>query len=519
MIWLGVHFPWLCLDVFLRGHLDTRIGTAPDRPPLAVCDRTHVLQACPLARQLGVLPGQKRATALALAPSLDCRERDPAREQRALAQAADWALQFTPLVSLQTTPAPGLPGVSAPPQPAGLLLEIEASLRLFGGREPLIARLRGGLADLGFTVHIACAPSATGAWLLARHQDGALADSPATLNARLASVPAHLLDTAQAHLETLEALGARQIKPLALLPRAGLARRFGRGLLLELDRAFGRVPEPREWHEAPATHQAGLELLADVEDAQALLFGARRLLVPLCGWLAARHAATRHLALHAQHDDAPDTTITLQPADPTRDADRLTALLREKLAVLRLRAPVHSLRLHCEDVVAQSPDNPALFPLPASARESLGRLIERLQARLGRDRVLRLMPSADHRPERAYQLACASVDAMVAEPAPPGRPAVPAPHWGSLPRPLWLLDPPQAIEERNNRPHWHGPLSLLAGPERIETGWWDNHLVQRDYFIACDDEDHLLWIYRERLPEASPRPAHAGGWFLQGRFG
>jgi protein ImuB len=53
----------------------------------------------------------------------------------------------------------------------------------------------------------------------------------------------------------------------------------------------------------------------------------------------------------------------------------------------------------------------------------------------------------------------------------------------------------------------------LCGPERIESGWWDEALAERDYFIAQADDGALVWIYRARLPSAG------GGWFLQGRFG
>ncbi len=534
MIWLGIDFPSLALEVFVRARAHApALSTSTSAPALAlaVCEDQRLLQACPLAQQQGVHPGMKRATALALLPDLLLRERAPRLEFDALQEAATWALQFTPSVSLQFTPAQGLlPAAQAAPRASGLLLEIEPSLRLFGGREPLIATLRSGLADLGFTPRIACAPTATGAWLMARHQDGLLADGPAVLNARLSCIPVGLLDTARPHVAVLESLGAHTVKQLVQLPRAGLARRFGRGLLTELDRAFGRVPEPREWFEAPAAFQSRLELLAQVEDAQALLFGARRLILSLCGWLGARHAAARRIELRAQHDDIEPTIIELQPADATRDADRLVLLLREKLAVTRLRAPVHTLQLACDQVVVMACVNATLFALPASAREGLGRLIERLQARLGHDRVLRLLPVADHRPESAYRMASASIDSLVAEPVGGGRRAAQSaqatttgqdaglhagPHWGALPRPLWMLEKPQALTERNNRPYGHGPLTLLAGPERIESGWWDSHLVQRDYFIASDDSDMLLWIYRERLPEAGARH----GWFLQGRFG
>jgi protein ImuB len=82
-----------------------------------------------------------------------------------------------------------------------------------------------------------------------------------------------------------------------------------------------------------------------------------------------------------------------------------------------------------------------------------------------------------------------------------------------MPRPLWLLNEPVALAERDHRPWWHGPLTLLAGPERIETGWWDEHRVQRDYFIAQGESTGWVWIYRTRLADAD------SGWFLQGVFG
>ena len=61
------------------------------------------------------------------------------------------------------------------------------------------------------------------------------------------------------------------------------------------------------------------------------------------------------------------------------------------------------------------------------------------------------------------------------------------------------------------------PLRLLAGPERIEAGWWDGPAAARDYFIAGTPAGVLVWIYRTRLPQA---PAQAeSGWVLQGWFG
>lgn len=500
MLWLALFFPRLPLEVFAR--------SLPAGLPAAVCTRLVVLEANEAARATGVHPGLKRATALALAPSLHVLERDPAREADALRQVACWALQFTPAVSLQ----PPVEALKPPPMPgaskAGLLLDVQHSLRLFGGRSALLARVRTGLAELGITARIGCAPTATGAWLLAQHRDGLVVDE-VRLVPLLSRLPVSLLEHAQAHLATLGSVGACTLDDLLRLPRAGLARRFGAALLTELDQAFGRVPQPRAWFDAPLRFADRLELFAQVDSAQALLFAARRLILPLCGWLAARQVAVRELSFTAAHDDYPATPFSLRLADPSRDPDRITALLREQLAVTRLPAPAHTLSLECSDAVALADVTASLFPAPGTSHGEFSRLLERLQARLGREHVQRLRVAADHRPEAAW---CAEpVNALTTARGTSAPPAA----VGALPRPLWLLASPIAIDERNNRPYHHGPLALLAGPERIESGWWDGRLVQRDYFIASDEGDALLWIYRERVPDAQARH----GWFIQGRFG
>ena len=73
-------------------------------------------------------------------------------------------------------------------------------------------------------------------------------------------------------------------------------------------------------------------------------------------------------------------------------------------------------------------------------------------------------------------------------------------------------------------------LQLLAGPERLETGWWDaDGLALRDYFIAQRPGGALVWVYRHRLadggrvgrvdPAGHAGPAGAAPvWFLHGLF-
>jgi protein ImuB len=551
MLWLGVYLPHLPLEVFQRTVPDAAGDPGVESPAFAICNHSSVEQANDAARARGIHPGQKRATALALVPGLIIRERNPAREQQALQQLGSWALQYTPRLSLQMP--------DAAHAPAGLLLDIEASLRLFGGLDALLRRLRTELPALGYQAAIGCAPTATAAWLFSRWQDGLVARSDIQLTTHLAHLPVNLLSSLEARRDTIEAIGVRVFRDLSQLPRSGLARRFGKALLLEMDLALGRQPELRPWFEAPLQFTSTLELLADVEHAEALLFAARRQLCELAGWLAARHAAVRYFVLEARHDrtgrnhspgtsGGPVTRIEARFASPARDADRMLTVLRERLTIIRLPSAVHALHLRCDEIVPADAGDQQLFPVATSTEENLGRLVERLQARLGRDQVQRVLVAADHRPEAAYRIetveeaipsaasrsrqpaspgsrsrqSASSVSA--ASPAPLARASGPAPV--SSARPLWLLHQPVALRERNQRPWWRGPLKLLSGPERIEGGWWDCNLVQRDYFIAEDDHAQWFWIYRTRGnhraaaggQEESQRDLDAS-WYLQGIFG
>jgi protein ImuB len=81
--------------------------------------------------------------------------------------------------------------------------------------------------------------------------------------------------------------------------------------------------------------------------------------------------------------------------------------------------------------------------------------------------------------------------------------------------PTWLLPVPQ--------PYRLGELTLLAGPQRLETDWLEGEPALRDYFVARSPQAGLVWVYRERLaahPASAPRPTDPDGlsWFLHGVF-
>ncbi len=516
MLWIALHLPSLSLETFSAALAN---GEAADRP-LALQKAHRIVQANAVARALGVQPGLKRTTALSLAPQLTLGEADPARDADALTAVAHAALAFTPNVSL----APASTAADAEP-PHTVLLEVRASLRYFGGLTALRRRLHDAVVPFGHTVQTVSAPTPLAATLLARAHRDLHCAGPAESHAALDAAPIWLLGPGRLHWDALQGMGLRTIADLRRLPRSGLARRFGEAVLDEVDRAYGQVPDPREPIALPPVFDSRLELFARADTTQQVVHGAGMLLPRLVAWLAAQHAATRRYTLVMAHEPRwrasqtpAATTLDVALAEPSRDAGHLLGLLQERLAQIDLVAPTLELRLQCADIVRLSPPNTELFPTSRGEREGLTRLIERLQARLGPAQVQCLREVEDHRPERAT----AVVLADAARRPPPARdrssrPAVARPSAASVPiRPVWLLSDAEPLQEEGAGPLLGGrSLRLLSGPERIESGWWDGDLAQRDYYIAQDTDGTLLWIYRSRLLFS----AGAIGWFLQGRFG
>jgi protein ImuB len=455
MLWVALCFPRLALEARLRGRASPELAGEP----WAVTENRSVLACNAAAEASGVRPGSSLAAAWALAPQLQALARDAAAEGEAL-EAIATSCQFTPQVSLE------------PPQ--GVLLEVEGSLRLLGGAGRLMARLRSGIADLGFEALLAAGPTARAALWLAR---GA--------GETLEALPVGVIDPAPEVHGLLRQIGIRTLGELMRLPRAGVAARFGQRLLDDLDRALGRMPEPRAFFLPPERFSAKLELPAPVLEAERVLFAARRLLAQLEGFLAARQAGVRGFTLSLLHRGAPPTAIEVGFAAPRRDAEHCLRLLRERLDAIALVSPAEAIRLEASGLAPLAGATSDLLGDARSEAEDWERLTERLQARLGGALVHGLAVHPEHRPERAWRATGAGDKAAAAE-APPG------------PRPLWLLEPPRRIEE--------GDFVLLAGPERIESGWWDGDDVVRDYFIAARGAS-LAWIYRARE-----------GWFLHGLF-
>jgi protein ImuB len=223
-----------------------------------------------------------------------------------------------------------------------------------------------------------------------------------------------------------------------------------------------------------------------VRTSTALLFPLQRLLLEFQGYLRARDCSVQRFTLEFEHYRQPVSRVRIGLSAAGRDAAQFLTLVRERLHSLVLPAPVSALRVTADEFTAPAIVQTDLFGNDAQPLQQLQRLLDRLRARLGDDSIQALALEADHRPERGWRFIApmTACDTSLNSDSPP--------------RPCWLLREPIRIE---------APASLLRGPERIESGWWDGADVSRDYYLARTHQGAQVWVFRDRRRDA---------WYLQG---
>jgi len=453
----------------------------------------RVLLADADAMAAGVMPGQAANAALALLPTLQLEERSLPMEQQALEGLANWLERFSSFVSIAG--------------PDVLVLEIAGSLRLFGGLRELRQKLSQGLRELGFTASLAIAPTPLAATWLARFGRRVCIRDTVNLAPALRRLPLACLEWPAGICEALTGMGVSTVGDCQRLPREGFTRRFGARYLLELDRAAGHLPDPRVSWRAPERFCADYEMTEEQTDCDLLLNICRELLQAHEQFLLARQLGTQRLSFSFFHLKGSATELRLGCARAERSAERWCELLGIRFEQLTLPEPVIAVRLRGGMTQSLQAESGYLNfhgkPGARQRRFSITQLAERLIARIGEKSVQAAAMVAEHRPQYAWRSQSLLAD------------------WSGstldgsaqyMQRPLWMLPEPALLPADGAYPIHQGcRLRLIDGPERLETGWWDDDSMSRDYYTAAGADGRRLWVFRNRNHESS--------WYLHGYFG
>ncbi|RYG38615.1 MAG: DNA polymerase Y family protein, partial [Burkholderiales bacterium] len=297
------------------------------------------------ARRSGLSIGMSATQAQAIVPNLDTRLASPDDDQAALERLGLWAIRrYSPAVAVDP--------------PDGLVLDATGASHLFGGEaamlDDLIQRLgsssiaaRAGLASTWGTAHAAARFMAPLASIIAPDDTAAV----------LSGLPLRALRLDAETVTELRRLGFETLGELANTPRAPLALRFGQGLLLRIDQAYGRQPEPFIPLEPPELPRVTRGFAEPIGAPETLHRYTAKLCQQLCDALQMRMIGASQLDLLFVRIDSRIEAIRAGLARPSRDAARLTRLLGDRIETIDPGPGVERMTL-----VASRTDN--LIPLP-----------------------------------------------------------------------------------------------------------------------------------------------------------
>ncbi|WP_088331066.1 DNA polymerase Y family protein [Lacimicrobium sp. SS2-24] len=464
-LWLYLHFPSLQLDSLY----------ADQQHPLVVVDKTNnrVIQLNEVARERGIRPGMGLGTAASLDHALQVAEHQPHTEDEKLYELAAWLYGCTSDIALCS--------------PNGLLLRAHPMLSLYNGLRSYWQALQQRLAPIALNYTYACGHTPLAAKVLARQGYTLVTDDAEVLLNALQRCPLSVTDLSAKQQSQLKRTGVRYLSELLSIPGEQLTRRFDHELTLYIGRLTGRFSHPQRFYYPPAVFRQTLTLLYGIENTQRLLPPLNTLLTRLEEFLRLREKLTSRLQLELVQQNKAILEIQVESAQAEYQASHWQALIALKFETIQLSEAIHAVILKVTSLEDKQRQTEDLF-LGRQGKQTPLQLMSVLQARLGKDALSGITLVDDFRPEKSSQYCPAHRNDL-----PPSGTRV------ATMRPLQLCDPPVTLHEK---------VSLRHGPERIQTGWWDGHPVQRDYFIARSIQGQWLWVFR--TPESH--------WFIQGIF-
>lgn len=510
--YLALVFPFLGIERWRRQQ--GICAGAPDEPPLAIVEKVQnafrLQTPDSKALSLGLTRGLPLADARARIPHLRAIEADPQADADFLMRLAAFCDRYTPLVAIEA--------------PDTLIFDITGCIHLFGSERQFRERVIADLSRLGLSIHGVIAATPDAARALARSGRGGIVP-PGQDEACIRPLSIAALGIDEATIHALMRAGLKTIGDLATRPPRVLAARFGEDLTARLRRALGhediRIVPQRPLPDCMSERRFP-EPLMHADQLEGVL---AQLLHDIALLLEHNGTGGRHFEASFFATDGQVRRLNVETVKPSRDVKAILRLFRERMAALA--EPLDPgfgfdvIRLSVGDSETLAPAQND-FAGDARSEADIDDLTDRLVARFGRERVLRMTTHDTHHPVRAGGYVAAGTQAA-AQALP-----VPEPHQPPA-RPLHMFDPPQPIEALAEVPdgpplrfRWRRRLHAIVsaeGPERILPQWWiarpEDKL--RDYYRIEDDEGRRYWVFRQGHFHHAGDPDE-GRWFLHGMF-
>lgn len=460
--------------------------------------RMVITAANEAAKRQGIYNGMVLADARAIITGLQYFDDEPGRAELLLTGLAEWCIRYTP--------------AAATDAPDGLLLEVTGCAHLWGGEERYLTDIAKRLHHIGYDISIAIGDTIGAAWAMARFGKKINIVEHSQQSDALFHLPPAALRLEATVIERLEKLGLRQIHQFIAMPRSALRRRFGQGLLYQLDKALGWEEESIQPIQPIVPYQERLPCLEPIVTATGIEIALQHLLDGLCKRLQQEQKGLRLAILKCYRVDGKMISVDIGTLRPSCNSRHLVKLFEEKIATIEPALGIELFILEATATEELSPVQKNLFGHKGALDDiDLAELLDRIAGKIGAQHIHRFIPDEHYWPERSFKKA--ALNEAVAT------------GWKvSNPRPLHVLPKPQLIEVTAPVPdyppmnfRYMGNLHTIIkadGPERIEQEWWLQQGRHRDYYIVEDEAGKRYWLFRSGHYDVKKTYK----WFLHGFF-
>ncbi len=469
-LWLYLHFPHLHLDTLFK---NAGSKTEAEQPLVILHGKQNqIVQFNQAAANLGINSNMGLGTAAALSQELQVIPYQYELEEKKLQEIAEHLYLVTSDISFFS--------------PNGLLLRIHNMLSLYGGLQAYWILLKKQLHYFNISYHYATGQSPFAARMFARTARDMITEDSQQLQKALLQCQLTDSELPEKTILTLRRVGIHQLSDLLALSLKDIAKRFDIDLVTYLGRLTGEFHHPMTYFHPKSTFHQYIELLYEISHTDTLIRPIHQLLNALEHFLKVRDLLTQKIVFKFIQRDTDPLELEVGSAQGEYQAKKWSALTQLRLENLSLEAPVYGINLTTGETSIRAPEKADLFSNSQGALSYL-QLISLLQAKLGQSAVKQPMLIDDFRPEIANIFHTANQQSTFS-----------ASYLQAL-RPAFLLPSPQPLREK---------AAIVNGPERISTGWWDNQLITRDYFIAHTYQGQWLWLFKTT----------EGKWFVHGVF-
>ncbi|MBK8608709.1 MAG: DNA polymerase Y family protein [Chitinophagaceae bacterium] len=494
---LAIWFPYLRTDWFARRQPELKdipfVLSLPDH------GRMIITATNPIAQMQHIETGMTVADARTLVPSLQVLDDKPEITESLLTNMATYCIRYTPAVAIDP--------------PKGLILDVSGCTHLWGGEDKYMADIHKRFQDFGFQNQVVIADTIGAAWAFVHFGKNMFAYTGTRQKEALLVLPPAALRLEKETVERLEKLGLRTVNHFINMPQTALRRRFGKHMLMRLNQALGNEEEGFIPVQPIEPYQERLPCLEPIVTAKGIEIALQKLLDTICHRLELEQKGLRLARFSGFRMDGKIEMIEIGTNRPTGNPKHLFTLFEIKIDSIEPDLGIELFMLEALRVENLPRAQEKLWEDNTGITDTqLAELLDRLAIKIGGHNIQRYLPAEHYWPERSFMAAGSVMEKS-------------ATNWQvQRPRPLYLLSNPNPIEVTAPIPdyppmlfRYKGKLHKIVkadGPERIETEWWLQQGLHRDYYTVEDTAGCRYWLFRSGHYDST----RSYQWYVHGFF-